>query len=309
MSPTKEPEGGSCREEADSGSARPPLPPAAEVAVGELVSALNRRRVYRDVTLALRCGLRDAAADFSFLRTRGLRSLLKFLGSISSSDEAIRLFCHSQTIPELRVVPVLFQNSLQQSKDNPVVILDHIFGVEPLKIVSPATESEIAIALRVLEGCCLLHSSSAALAHKHKAIEVLVNILSTRGTIEQGACLDALIAVLLESSSNQMDFRECHGIEKVIDLIKDEQVDESISCSVSVILLKCGEFLLLLVGYVNRNENSPLAHIHEDMQRNLGEKCASLVWAASQFGSTLDPEQRQTALHIQARRVVESLVL
>ncbi|XP_074565372.1 uncharacterized protein LOC141821893 [Curcuma longa] len=302
MSPTKEPEGGSRREEADSGSARPPLSPAAEVAVGELVSALNRRRVYRDVTLALRSGLRDAAADFSFLRTRGLRSLLKFLGSISSSDESIRLFCHSQTIPELRVVPVLFQNSLQQSKDNPVVILDHIFGVEPMKIVSPATDSEIAIALRVLEGCCLLHSSSAALAHKHKAIEVLINILSTRGTIEQGACLDALIAVLLESSSNQMDFRECHGIEKVMDLIKDEQVDESIR-------LKCGEFMLLLVGYVNRNENSPLAHIHEDMQRNLGAKCASLVWAASQFGSTLEPEQRQTALHIQARRVVESLEL
>lgn len=105
MSPTKEPEGGSRREEADSGSACPPLAPAAEVAVGELASALNQRRVYRDVTLALRCGLRDAAADFSFLRTRGLRSLLKFLGSISSSDESIRLFCHSQTIPELRGVP------------------------------------------------------------------------------------------------------------------------------------------------------------------------------------------------------------
>lgn len=70
------------------------------------------------------------------------------------------------------MVPVLFQNSLQQSKDNPVVILDNIFGVEPMKIVSPATDSEVAIALRVLEGCCLLHSSSAALAHKHKAIEV-----------------------------------------------------------------------------------------------------------------------------------------
>ncbi|WOL13115.1 hypothetical protein Cni_G21884 [Canna indica] len=307
MSRTKEPEAGPRRgEESDSGSGLPPLPPplgpAEAAAAEELISALNRRRVYRDVTLALRSGLRDAMADFSFLRTRGLRNLLKFLGSIAGSDESLRLFRHSQTIPELRVVPVLFQNSLQQSKDNPVVILDNIFGVEPMKIVSPATDSEVAIALRVLEGCCLLHSGSAVLAHKYKAIEVLTNILATRGTIEQAACLDALISLMLDSSSNQMDFRECHAIEKVIDLIKDEQVDENIR-------LKCGEFLLLLVGYVNRNESSPLANIHDDMRQSLGEKCASLIWAASQFGSTLDPEQRQTALQIQARRVVESLEL
>lgn len=49
--------------------------------------------------------------------------------------------------------------------------------------------------------------------------------------------------------------------------------------------------------------------IHEDIRRLLGEKSASLIWAASQFGSTLDPEQRLTALHIQARRVLESLDL
>ncbi|CAD5190250.1 uncharacterized protein LOC135598957 [Musa acuminata AAA Group] len=307
MSRMKEAEGSSAhREEAESGSGppppHPPIAPADEAAVEELVSAMNRRRLYRDVTLALRSGLRDAMADFSFLRTRGLRNLLKFFRSIAGSDESIRLFRHSQTIPELRVVPVLFQNSLQQSKDNPVVSLSHIFGVEPMKIVSPATDSEVAIALRVLEGCCLLHSGSAALAHKHKAIEVLTNILSTRGTTEQGACLDALISLVLDSSSNQMDFRECHAIENVTDLIKDEQADENIR-------LKCGEFLLLLVGYVNQTENSPLANIPDEMRRSLGEKCASLIWAASQFGSTLDPEQRQTALQIQARRVVESLEL
>lgn len=31
-----------------------------------------------------------------------------------------------------------------------------------------------------------------------------MNILSTRGVLEQGACLDALIAIMLDSSSNQM---------------------------------------------------------------------------------------------------------
>lgn len=31
-----------------------------------------------------------------------------------------------------------------------------------------------------------------------------MNILSTRGVLEQGACLDALISIMLESSANQM---------------------------------------------------------------------------------------------------------
>ncbi|CAN6710984.1 unnamed protein product [Malus baccata var. baccata] len=126
-----------------------------------------------------------------------------------------------------------------------------------------------------------------------------MNKLPTRGVIEQGACLDALIAIMLDSSANQMAFR---GIEEVAELIRDKQVDENLR-------LNCGEFLLLLIGHVNGRDRPPLAAIHEDIRRLLGEKYASLIWAASQFGSTLDPEQRLTALHIQACRVIESLDL
>ncbi|XP_029123289.1 uncharacterized protein [Elaeis guineensis] len=218
------------RDEASGSGLPPPSPPPGDGQVGELVASLNRRRMYREVTLALRSGLRDAMADFSFLRIRGLRNLLKFLRSVGDSDASIRLFRHSQTFPELQVIPVLFQNTLRQSKDNPVVTLDHIFGVEPMKIIGPATDSEVALALRVLEGCCLLHSGSASLAYKHKAIKVLINILSTRGVLEQEACLDALLALMLDCSSNQMVFEECRGIEKVTELIKDEQGGENISC-------------------------------------------------------------------------------
>ncbi|TQE00507.1 hypothetical protein C1H46_013863 [Malus baccata] len=76
-----------------------------------------------------------------------------------------------------------------------------------------------------------------------------------------------------------------------------------------LIRLNCGEFLLLLIGHVNGRDRPPLATVHEDIRRLLGEKSASLIWAASQFGLTLDPEQRLTALHIQACRVIESLDL
>ncbi|CAO2838557.1 unnamed protein product [Amaranthus hypochondriacus] len=279
-----------------------PLASAAMAAVEELVDSLNQRKMYREVTLALRSGLRDARAEFSFLRVRSLRCLLKFLRSVAGSDSTIRLFCLTQSLPDLQVVPVLFQHSLKDTEEDIVTSLDHIFTVEPMKLTSPSTDTEVALALRVLEGCCLIHRQSTILAHQHKAIPVLMNILSSRGVLEQGACLDALIALMLDSTANQLDFETCNGIEEVAAIISDKQVDENLR-------MKCGEFLLLLIGHVDARDMQPMATVHEDIRRLLGEKSASLIWAASQFGSTLDPEERMTALHIQARRVLESLDL
>lgn len=69
-------------------------------------------------------------------------------------------------------MPVLFQHSLREVEDQSVTNLNHIFSVEPMKISSPATDAEVALALRVLEGCCLFHRESTILAHQHKAITV-----------------------------------------------------------------------------------------------------------------------------------------
>ncbi|CAM8905955.1 unnamed protein product [Rhodiola kirilowii] len=273
-----------------------------DTAIAELVNSLNNQRLLREVTLALRSGLRDASAEFSFLRVRGLRELLKFLQSVAQSDSTIRLFSDTQSISHLQVVPVLFRHSLREAEEETDINLEHILTVDPVKITSPSTDAEVALALRVLEGCCLLHKESTVLAHKYKAIQVLMNVLANRGALEQGACLDALISIMLDSSPNQMDFETCNGIEEVADLIRNRQVDESLR-------MKCGEFLLLLIGHVNGRERAPMASVHDDVRRLLGEKSASLIWAASQFGSTLDPEQRLTALQIQARRVIESVDL
>ncbi|WCJ32660.1 hypothetical protein M5689_014070 [Euphorbia peplus] len=239
-----------------------PQAQASATAVEDLVNSLNKNRLYREVTLALRTSLNDARAEFSFLRLRGLRSLLNFLRSVAQSDSTINLFCQTQSIPELQVVPVLFRHSLKEVEDCKVESLNHIFGVQPLKIDGASTAAEVAIALRVLEGCCLLHTESTMLAHRHKAIQVLLHILSVRGASEQGACLDALIAIMLDSSSNQMDFEVCNGIEEVTILIRDKQVDENLR-------LKCGEFLLLLIGHVNGREGPPMVTIHEDIRRLL----------------------------------------
>ena len=90
------------------------------------------------------------------------------------------MFVHCYTVL-FAVVPVLFQHSLKESGDeyseNRVGDLSHIFGVEPMKLTSPSTDAEVALALRVLEGCCLLHPHSTALAHQHNAIQVAIIII------------------------------------------------------------------------------------------------------------------------------------
>ncbi|KAI9110506.1 hypothetical protein K1719_018372 [Acacia pycnantha] len=48
------------------------------------------------------------------------------------------------------------------------------------------------------------------------------------------------------------------------------------------------EFLLLLIGHVNGKDKAPLASIHEDVRHLLGEKSASLIWAATFTSLILD---------------------
>ncbi|KAH0690109.1 hypothetical protein KY289_017467 [Solanum tuberosum] len=163
-----------------------------------------------------------------------------FVASVSSSSSSnplpsryyINLFCHIQSIPDLQgllhslnprclsnkkfylfkihfelrrtlmeldlalrmargpecyqsyatVVQVLFRHFLRDTEDQSVTSLDHIFTVESMEITSPSTDSEISLALRVLEG-----------VDEHTVDSVL----------GQGACLDALIAIMLDSSANQ----------------------------------------------------------------------------------------------------------
>lgn len=76
---------------------------AAAVTVGRRrpTTASERRRMYRDLAVSLRCGLRDAAAGFSFLRLRGLRAILRALRSAADDADA-GLFRDSQSIRDLK---------------------------------------------------------------------------------------------------------------------------------------------------------------------------------------------------------------
>uniref|UniRef100_A0A0D6R882 Uncharacterized protein n=1 Tax=Araucaria cunninghamii TaxID=56994 RepID=A0A0D6R882_ARACU len=290
-------------------SSSPSLPPS----VVDLVKSLNKERVYRELTLTLGTALRNATAEFSFLRVKGLSTLLKFLSSLSESNHTIELFQETQTVKNLQVVPILFEHSLAPSQSCSIQTLDHNSHDEPAKVTSPPTENEVALSLRVLEGCCLLDKGCRILAHQHMAVKVLIELPSAGGVIQQIAFLDALIALMLDSYENQKDFEHCHGVRKIAELVKTRSVDEKVR-------LKSAEFLLLLVGNVlpstkftssieygeQREEALRMESLQDDILELLGEEIASLLWAVGQVGS-FDLEQKHSSLYFQAQQLVDTL--
>ena len=73
------------------------------------------------------------------------------------------------------VVPVLFEHSLRKaSGGDAVVTVAQVLGMEPAaaRLRNPATDSEVVLALRVLQGCCLLCPACAAAAHRYDAVKV-----------------------------------------------------------------------------------------------------------------------------------------
>ncbi|XP_062205750.1 uncharacterized protein LOC133907698 [Phragmites australis] len=272
--------------------------PGAEAEVtGRQPTASERRRVYRDLALSLRCGLRDAAAGFSFLRLRGLRALLRALHSTAGTGAS--LFPDSQTLRDLRVVPVLFEHSLRRANGDAVVTVGQVLGIEPARLRNPATDSEIVLALRVLEGCCLLCPDCAATAHRYNAVKVILNILMTRGILEQRACLDTLLALLVNCSENLMDFKELEGLNKIADIVKDTNRDDHVR-------VKIAEFLLLYSGSTREMYGvASKSNMQEDLIKLFGENCASFICSMNLFSSTVDPQVRQSELSFLAEHVLD----
>ncbi|GJM91256.1 hypothetical protein PR202_ga07615 [Eleusine coracana subsp. coracana] len=205
-----------------------------EAAAGRQPTASERRRMYRDLALSLRRGLRDAAAGFSFLRLRGLRALLRALRSAADADP--RLFRDSQAIRDLQVVPVLFEHSLRKANDDAVVTVGQVLGIEPARLRTPPRTPRSCSR----SGCSKAAASSAPTApprrigtmpSRYGLATVILNILMTRGILEQTACLDTLLALLVDCSENLMDFKEQEGLNNIALIVKDTNRDDQVRCA------------------------------------------------------------------------------
>ncbi|KAL3675224.1 hypothetical protein R1sor_025172 [Riccia sorocarpa] len=267
-------------------------------AIVDFVNSLTNQRLYREVSLRLRTGLRDAKAEFSFLRVKGLRSLAKFLQSAVESEKMIELFLESQTYLELQVVPVLFEHILAPRKRDS----------DDQRIINPPSVDEISLALRILEGCCLLDASSRLFASRHSACKELLSLVLKSEQSQQGACLDALLAVLVDSPANQKDFEQIHGVRKVAELVKATDMNDTTR-------FKCAEFLLLLIGQVLPKQIKPVdgrknvltaEGAKQDVIEILGRPAGAIfdsIGSTEAAGSDFD--SKQTSLRTLAQRLLD----
>ncbi|CAD6204202.1 unnamed protein product [Miscanthus lutarioriparius] len=202
------------------------------------------------------------------------------------------------------VIPVLFEHNLRKAATgagDAVLTVAQVLGMEPAagRLRNPATDSEVVLALRVLEGCCLLCPACAAAAHCYNAVKVVLNILMTRGILEQRACLDTLLALLVDCSENLTDFKEQDGLNKIAAIVKDANRDDNVR-------LKCSEFLLLYSGNAKENCGADSeSNMQQDLEKAFGEKCASFICSMNLFSSTLDSQMRQSELSFLSEHVLD----
>lgn len=74
----------------------------AQPSIKSLVKSLSSQRISRELGYQLRNGLRDASAEFSYLRKQGIKHLSSLLEKVIQSEELTAMFCESQLYPELQ---------------------------------------------------------------------------------------------------------------------------------------------------------------------------------------------------------------
>ncbi|GBG66235.1 hypothetical protein CBR_g57838 [Chara braunii] len=210
-------------------------------AMGE---SLSRQRVVRELTLTLKNGLQNLRAEYPYLRREGLASIARLVSLASRSQEWTTIFWESQNYGEFQIVPALFEKSLSagcKGWPSPPV-LDPISCEPPMPTFIPPDDEEVALALSVLEGVCILDPTSRLLCVQVSAVKRLTDLLSLANPSVQCGSLAALLSLLLDCYINQKEFLRCKGLEKVARILKGRQ-------GYRATRLKCAEFFQLLFGH------------------------------------------------------------
>lgn len=280
--------------------------------VMELVMVLSDQRLYREVVWSLKRGLHDARSEFSFVRIRGLNALAKLMSSAAKAEKVMELFRDSQSYRELQVVPVLFDHTLAPRKR--IAKNLNVLGAPEAgsEVESAPTTSEVALALRVLEGCCLLYSGCRSTASQHAAVSELIDFFLAGGSSVQSTCLDGLLAVMLDSPPNQKEFERVHGLRKIAEMLRNSHLDPDIR-------LKISEFIVILISQVLPNGNRGFGvgegpkpawmtkWAQQELVEILGEESSAVVDGIIDAGRQIfsDQEHQQTSMLRYAQELLQ----
>eukprot|EP00897_Mesotaenium_endlicherianum_P006534 jgi/Mesen1/5909/ME000030S05171 len=229
----------------ESTGAGPELNAGASQGLVALVASLTKQRQSRELGLSLRRGLQESSADYPHVRVRGLQALGAVVDAAASSEAWAALFCESQCYQELQIVSSICEHSLGPQQRPPGAPQDPFAGRPPAAIWHESTEEEVVTSLRLLEGCCLLDSTSRHVAAQHSVAKALVERMGREGCteVEAMACMDALLAALLENPPALQEFEECKGVKQIGQVLRDRSKPLPVR-------LKGAEMLMLLLNQV-----------------------------------------------------------
>eukprot|EP00898_Chlorokybus_atmophyticus_P005092 jgi/Chlat1/5584/Chrsp369S05363 len=277
--------------------------------VEQLVVELLKRRSERELAYALRRGLKDLNGGFSYSRKKGLTTLTAALREATLSPT---LFAELQKNPELEVAPALIRCVLapQSAASNSRSEEDPLTCRPAPPPHSPPADDEIISALHVLQGCCLLDPASRAAAGDERAVKVLVGRLPGFDAAVKEACLEALLALLLDDVDNQRELADNNGVTIISRSLMDASLPIHTRC-------QCAEFLHLLVTHVLAKSDIALsptseplytaAHAQRAVQNVIGTQATSVLLQSADLNPSSSTGASKSSLAALAQSVVHTL--
>ncbi|KAK9807196.1 hypothetical protein WJX73_006749 [Symbiochloris irregularis] len=239
-----------------------------------ILEQISRERLHFDLEQQLQDALWTARAPYSFWRLRGYQDLAAVFCKGTASTEAASAFQHVVSLHWAAVLQVTIETLTPDAKYADA-------NVSPAWDGKDVSEAEQTEAMKVLQALCIIHRASKDAAGKAGIVEVLVNRLRRCSTAAAtNACLDGLLALMLDNDPNQARFVQLQGIEKMCLLLREDNVPPTVR-------KRAAEYLNLLLTQV-LPEGPPVdlkRRAQRSMQAQLGLPAAQVLLENVDWGT------------------------
>ncbi len=233
------------------------------------------------------------------MRVEVLSEILAFMRTMVEEDQEAFIKLQN-SMDENGKYRIIFNNNTQINifaidlnfgiYSHPIPVAYHIWNtlVDPKVQTKSKDEgrvistNELADALDVIQGCCLLHYPSKELIGVQcQGVKLLLDhVLSQQSVSVQLAALDCLLALMVDCNEVQNEFHAHKGLKTLVDLLKLKTVRNEVRHKIAAVLL-------FMTRYFNeqREENK------QRVQSLLGDKLTSALMQAVQLTNRTQDEK------------------
>lgn len=270
-----------------------------------LADDLSREREQREMSVNLEYGISDVTSGFSHFCLRGLRTLISIVREASTEPRMVQnLQVLQRKDSSLRLVPLIMREFLvdgprtETGRDGRQTIPVGNSG-------STVSEEEEELALRLLQGICLIDPPSRIDAAERGAIRVLLHQLPQySGVAARAACLEVLLTLQMgwEGRLARHHMRMQQGCTVIADVLqrKADPLDARRRC-VEFLVLQLTHLCLAVDAADATGESESYSSMSAEIRGALGEE----VYAVLEAQINLKSHDRVQQLNQRALSVIE----